>query len=162
MSIYSSKKPETSRVMAIDYGKAKVGLAMADMETKIAFAYNTLENNEKFLDNLIEIIKKEGIDKIIIGIPEYNLSNCHPELDSGPKNRKIGCRNKFGMTKCIEYEKLGQKLKEKINVEIEYQDEMFTTKMAEDKLKEKGIKNIKRFDDQEAAKIILQDWLDKT
>jgi len=36
---------------------------------------------------------------------------------------------------------------------------MFTTKIAETNLAEKGIKKIKKYDDQEAARIILQEWL---
>jgi RNase H-fold protein (predicted Holliday junction resolvase) len=46
-------------------------------------------------------------------------------------------------------------------MKIEYQEEMFTTKQAQRNLIEKGVKGIKKFDDQEAARIILQGWLDK-
>jgi len=38
---------------------------------------------------------------------------------------------------------------------------MFSTKMAQANLLEKGMKNVGKFDDQESAKIILQSWLDK-
>jgi len=46
-------------------------------------------------------------------------------------------------------------------MEVEYQNEMFTTKIAQANLMEKGIKSIKKYDDMEAARIILQSWLDK-
>jgi RNase H-fold protein (predicted Holliday junction resolvase) len=38
---------------------------------------------------------------------------------------------------------------------------MFTTKMAQENIKKRGEKNISKMDDQEAARIILQSWLDK-
>ena len=55
-----------SRYLGIDYGKSKVGLSLAENETKISFAYGTLENNKDFFSCLMEIIKKEKIDKVIV------------------------------------------------------------------------------------------------
>jgi putative holliday junction resolvase len=131
---------KTSHYLGMDYGKAKIGLAIADSETKIAFALKTLENNKDFLSELIKIIQEREITKIIIGIPAYiNEENAEYE---GKHLRKL--------------------IKSMIDIEVEYQNEMFTTKMAQDNLIEKGVKNIKDQDDQEAAKIILQSWLDKS
>lgn len=134
----SQKEPKTSQYLGIDFGRSKVGLAMADSETKIAFAHTTIDNDKDFLQKLTEIIQENNINKIIIGIPAYI--------------------NK----KSIEYEgeKLGKMIKEIVDIEIEYQNEMFTTKMAQQSLIEKGAKHIKSQDDQEAARIILQSWLD--
>jgi len=132
---------ETSQILGIDFGEAKVGLAMADTETKIAFVYATLKNGEKFLAELIEIIKKEDIKKIVIGIPAY----LHQE-----KERSAG-------------EKLGDSIRRILpEIPIEYQNEMFTTKSAQDNLRAKGVKNVGKYDDAEAAKIILQEWLEKS
>lgn len=140
-SIPQQNSPETSRILGIDYGKSKVGLAMAESETKIAFAYTTLENDKNFLQNLAEIIKKESINKIIIGVPAYINSE---------KTEYEG-------------EKLGKLVKNIFpEMEMEYQNEMFTTKMAQDNLIAKGVKGIKKYDDQEAARIILQEWLNKS
>jgi putative transcription antitermination factor YqgF len=98
-------------------------------------------NDKNLLENLMGIIEKENVSSVIIGIPSYI-------------NRED-----------VEYEgeKLGKLLHEAIpNLEVAYQDEMFTTKMAHDNLIERGMRNIKSQDDQEAAKIILQEWLDKS
>lgn len=139
MSICNQKEPNISHYLAIDFGKSKIGLAMADSEIKIAFVYATLKNDKDFLDNLEKIIKKEQIEKIIIGIPEYR------------NHEKIGYQGN----------KLADDIKKLLpEIEVEYQNEMFSTKSAQANLIEKGLKNIQRFDDQEAAKIILQDWLD--
>lgn len=123
----------------MDFGTAKVGLALADTETKIAYAHKTLKNDKDLLQKILEIIVRENVLKIIIGIPLYI-------------NRKeIICAG----------ERLGKIISKVAGVEVEYQNEMFTTKMAQANLIEKGAKGVKKYDDQEAARIILQSWLDK-
>lgn len=138
-SMTKIKNNYITRYLGIDYGKSKIGLALADSETRIAFAYKTLDNNKDFFQKLGKIIDQENVTEIIIGIPAYVSQS---EIKS-------------------EARKLGEKIKEIFKIGVEYQNEMFTTKMARGNLKEKGLKKIKRYDDQEAAKIILQDWLDR-
>jgi putative holliday junction resolvase len=133
------KKNEIKNFLAIDYGKSKVGLALADNETKIAFPYKTLDNDKNFFQELAEIITKRNISLVIIGLPSY-INKEKVEYES---------------------EKVGKIIKDKIGVEVEYQNEMFTTQMAQKNLIEKGVKGIKKYDDAEAARIILQSWLDK-
>ncbi len=131
---------ETSQILGIDFGESKVGLAMADTETRIAFVYATLKNDGNFLTDLAKIIEQERIETIAIGIPNY----LHHE-----KSKTGG-------------EKLGEMIRKAFpRVKIEYQNEMFTTKSAQDNLIAKGMRNIGKHDDAEAAKIILQSWLDK-
>lgn len=125
--------------LGIDYGKAKIGLAIADNETGLAFQYGTILNDNNFHKNLLNIIEKENISIVIIGTPGY--LNQEQEFYPGKK--------------------LGNFLKEKLKVKVKYQEEMLSTKEAERNLIEKGMKRIKKYDDQEAARIILQSWLDK-
>ena len=139
MSIQASKKANISHILGIDFGKAKIGLAIADSETRMAFQYATLENNRDFLQKLAEIIERENISRVIIGIASY--VNKESVIYPG--------------------ERLGNFLKEKLKISVEYQEEMFSTKLAQRNLIEKGVKGIKKYDDQEAARIILQSWLDK-
>jgi len=127
--------------LGIDWGRSRVGLSLADSETRIAFAYGTISNNNDFIDKLTKIIGKKRVDTVVIGIPSYI-------------NRKT-----------VEYdgEKLGKSLQNIIPaLRVEYQNEMFTTKIAQKRLIQGGIRNLKARDDEEAAKIILQEWLDKT
>ena len=144
MSIHPSKNLTTSHILGIDYGRSKVGLAIADSETRIASSYGTLDNNKNFLPKLAEIIEKEGISKVIIGIP------MEVRLPFGSRTSKS-----FAETK-----KIAKFLQNTLNIPFEYQNEMFTTQQAQRNIIEKGMKGIKRFDDQEAARIILQSWLD--
>jgi len=137
MSIASQNSAEISHILGIDFGQAKVGLAVADTETKIAFALSILENNNQLLDNLREIIQEKEIGKIVLGITKYG-------------NKEDPNKNNFG-----------KKLEENFKIPVELHNEMFTTKMAQNNLKESGAKNIGKIDDSESAKIILQSWLDR-
>lgn len=129
----------TKYFLGIDYGEAKVGLAIADSETRIAFAYGKLANDKNFYKNILAIIKKEKIGKVIIGIPS-RINRDETEYAG---------------------EKLGEYLKNVEKIPVEYQDEMYSTKIARENLKEKGMRDINRFDDEESARIILDSWLEK-
>ena len=124
--------------LGIDWGEAKIGLAIADEETRMAFCYDTLRREKNPLEKIIEIIKKENIKTVVIGVPSH--INREETVYAG--------------------EKLGDRIKNEAGVEVFYQDEMFTTKMAQANLIEKGVTRTGRFDDQEAARIILQSYLD--
>lgn len=125
--------------MGIDFGTSKIGLALADTETKMAYAYKTLRNDKDLLQKILEIIAQESVSKVIIGIPAY--INKEEVIYIG--------------------ERFGKIINKAAGIEVEYQNEMFTTKMAQANLIEKGMKGVKKYDDQEAARIILQSWLDK-
>jgi putative transcription antitermination factor YqgF len=113
-------------------------LALADGETRMAFTHKTLKNDKDLLRNIAEIVAKENVGKAIIGIPVYQN----------------------GETIEKEARQLGECIKNNLKIEVFYQNEMFTTKMAQANLIEKGVKGIKKYDDEEAARIILQEWLD--
>lgn len=129
---------EKSNYLGIDWGSSKIGVALAHDETQVALAYVTLENSKEFLSRLGEMIVLEHIGTVIIGVPSYI-------------NREE-----------VEYEgeKLGRLIQKHFSVRVEYQNEMFTTKMAQANLIERGEKGVSSHDDAEAARIILQEWLD--
>jgi len=132
-----------SHILGVDYGKAKIGLAIADSETRMAFVYGTIENNKELFGKLAEIIEKEGVTKVIVGVPGFRNQG-----DKG--NQEV-------------YRGFGEMLRKNLpDIEILFMEEMFTTKMAQDNLKEKGMRDVKRHDDEEAARIILQSWLDQS
>lgn len=124
--------------LGLDFGRAKIGLALADGETRMAFALGTLKNDQQFQEKLKKIIVEKNISKLIIGTTKH-------EKDLQSSEEKI---------------KFGKQLEETLGIPVEFFDEMFTTKMAHENLKMHGGKNIAQFDDQEAARIILQGWLD--
>ena len=138
MKSQEGNKAKVSHFLGIDYGASDVGLALADSETRIAFVYNTVKNDKYFFQKIAETVERENVETIIIGVPSHI-------------NRKD-----------VEYEmeRVGNILEKELKVKVCYQNEMFTTKMAQANLIEKGVKGIKKHDDEEAARIILQEWLD--
>lgn len=125
--------------LGIDWGASFIGVAYADRETRMAFPLPTLKNDRNFLATLDTILIEKNIGTIVIGIPSHA---------SRTKSEYEGAR-------------IGAMLERRHPVRVEYENEMFTTKMAEANLKERGAKRIARFDDAESARIILQEWLDK-
>ncbi len=126
--------------LGIDWGASYVGIAFSNAETRMAFALCALKNDGALLDRLGEQFKMREIGTAVIGIPSH-------------VNRREA---------IYEGERFGDALKKRFpSIVVVYQDEMFTTKMAEANLREHGIRNISRFDDQEAARIILQEWMDR-
>lgn len=125
--------------LGIDWGAAKIGIALAHSETGVALPYATLKNDADLLRRLEEIISSEDIGTLVIGVPSY-------------VGEKVGPSGG---------EKLGQSLQRLFPVTVAYQDEIFTTKMAHANLLERGMKMVSKHDDEEAARIILQEWLDK-
>ena len=59
------------RLLGIDYGMSKIGLAIADDDSKMAVPFKILKevDIDKQLELVLEIIKDENVDKVIIGLP---------------------------------------------------------------------------------------------
>ncbi len=132
------------KILSIDHGDKKTGLAISDKNEKLASRFLTVKN--KSSDNLIKEIKKiileKNISKIILGIP-------------------IGFKGESAQTQNIKG--FSAKLSDNIEIPIIEINEIFTSKMAEENLRKAGVKSeqIKKIIDQEAARIILQDYLNK-
>lgn len=133
----SSPLSETS-YLGIDWGEKKVGMAIADMETRMVFPVATLANDANLLKNISKLIVERNVRAVVIGIPSH-------------VNRET-----------VEYggETLGGKIEDALHVPVFYENEMFTTKLARQRLIERGVKrNLDAKDDMEAARIILEEWL---
>ncbi len=130
---------EGKNFLGIDWGATNVGIASAEEETRIAFAVGTFRNDRDLLGRIGAEIAARGIGTVVIGIPSY-------------VNRE---------EVVYEGEKLGAELAKISPVRVAYQNEMFTTKMAHANLKEQGLRHVARYDDAEAARIILQEWIDR-
>ena len=137
--------------LGIDWGASDIGIAYAEAETGIAFSLLTIKNDQQLLSRLGKLFSEHEIGTVVIGIPARIATR---SVADGPShvNREEA---------VYEGEKLGCAIREHFPVGVVYQDEMFTTKMAQANLKARGVKRISRFDDQEAARIILQEWLDR-
>lgn len=58
------------RFLGIDYGKKKVGLALSDGQLASPFKIIAIDNLKHGLNKILQVIKSEQIEKIVIGIPE--------------------------------------------------------------------------------------------
>ena len=66
------------RTLAIDYGSRRVGLALSDQNAKLATPYDVLQisSPKQATDLILAIIKKEGIERLVIGLP-INMDDTH-------------------------------------------------------------------------------------
>ena len=133
-----------NRVLAIDYGDVRIGLAMSDLMQIIAKPYKTIKNTDQndVFSQLENIIKKNNIGKIIEGLP-ITLKGEHSEQTN----------------KVLSFVK---ELKLCIKIDIDTYDERLSSFQAKKSLIYQGVKtgHNKEQIDQTAAAIFLQGYLD--
>jgi putative Holliday junction resolvase len=133
-----------ARILAIDYGKKRSGIAVTDPMQIIAHPLDTIDTKIliKFLENYIPA---EDVIEIVIGYPKH-LDNTDADIVPEIKNLAKKIAKKFP----------------KIN--IEFYDERYTSKRAMQSMIQAGIKKKDRRKkgniDKIAATIILQDYLE--
>ena len=133
------------KIMAIDYGDARTGIAFSDILGMLASPYQVIKESyqPKLVTKLVEIIDKEKPAKVVIGLQR--------NMDGTYGFRCDNCRS------------LANALKEKVNIDIDFEDERLTTVMAHDILSSNNVRGQKRKNvvDAVSAVMILQSYLDK-
>ena len=72
--------PQTvKKILGIDYGTKRIGLALAFVDSKVAVPFGILKNQDKkfIWQKINKIIKQESIDLIVVGMPLALSSNRH-------------------------------------------------------------------------------------
>ena len=132
------------RLLAIDYGARRVGLALSDPLKMIASPYRTIikKNNTILIEEIERIIAAEDVELTIIGLPLGM---------AGQKTKQ---------TKKVE--EFVEKLTDR-GIIIKYEDERWSSVAAKRSMKEQNIKSGYNKDlvDQTAAAIFLQQYLDR-
>lgn len=133
-----------SRILAIDYGRKRTGIAVTDTMQIIAGGLTTVATNELF-DFILEYIRKEPVERIIIGLPRQ-MNN---EVSESMQYIRPFINN----------------LRKKIpDMTIELVDERFTSVLAHRTMLEAGLKKKDRQNkslvDEISATIILQTYLE--
>lgn len=61
----------STKILAMDYGRAKFGLALADVDARIAAPFATLVriNRNEDMRRLRELVRDEKVEKIVVGLP---------------------------------------------------------------------------------------------
>lgn len=133
------------KIIALDIGTVRIGIATSDIMEIIASAYEVYRRKNLDIDvkYIAELVSKLDAGEIVIGLPL--------KLD-GTEGQSVEMAKNFG-----------EKLSELVSVPIVYQDERLSTVSAERILIESGVRREKRKDkiDSVAATIILQTYLDK-
>ncbi len=125
------------KYLGIDYGRKRIGFAISDEEGRIAFPRMqlTIYNLQHTTKIISDIIKKEDVEKVVVGLP----------VTFGGKES----------AQTAEARAFGEKLQKAIQLPVEFENEVLTTKMAV----RGGVAKSKV--DASSAAIILQSYLDK-
>ena len=75
------------KLMAIDYGMKRVGVASTDESGSFALPRKTLPNDEKLLENIVRFKREEGIEKVIIGESKNYKGGSNPIMKEIEKFR---------------------------------------------------------------------------
>jgi len=134
-----------NRILAIDYGDKKVGLALSDPMKIIAKPYKTIINNSKesLLSDIIQIIHLKDVNEIVVGLPK-TLKNTYSEQTYKVKD-------------FIDY------ITSSLDINVVIVDERLSSIEAKRSLINQGIKtgHNKKDVDMTAAALFLQNYLDK-
>ena len=131
------------KLLGIDFGLSRIGIAVGTTESGIAFPRQILQRQGHFMEIIATLVKDEAIDAIVVGMPL----------------KRDGSRGDI----FAELDDFVDELRELTGKEVILYDERYTSKLAEHRLSKGGmkLKDQKDIADSIAAQIILQEWLDE-
>jgi len=161
VTIIAKEQKATGRrsIISVDYGRVRIGLAIADVETRMAQPLDTLErvNRNEDMRRLRELVREHGVKQIVVGLP-LRLDGTLGEM-------------------ADEAERFAQRVRKQIGVPVEMVDERLTSWEAERLLEEvqgrfireekrPGAKKARKDHgkmtvDAVAAAVILKEYLEK-
>lgn len=129
--------------LGIDFGRARIGLAISDELRFLAHPLVTIPANKDSVKRIAEIVRERKIDKVVIGIPRHM---------SGEIGQSANEALEFAV-----------KLRDELPCPVETWDERLTTIAANRALSDAGKKTrqTRNIVDQVAAQMILQGYLDR-
>ena len=132
-----------ARILSIDYGKKRTGLAVSDPLQLIAGGLATVATHELW-DYLVQYVAREPVERIVIG---------EPRQPNGQLSENLARVQQF----------VNRWRKQRPDIPIEYYDERFTSVLAHQAMLAGGLKKKARQDkalvDEISATIILEDYL---
>lgn len=133
------------RILGIDYGDRRLGMAIGDTEIAVATGLPTLERPSPaadVLEPLRRICREQGVQRIVVGVP-INM------------DASLGERARLS-------QKFAERLQDALSIEVETWDERLTTRQADRAMLEGDLSRKKRKArvDRIAAQLLLQSYLD--
>jgi len=133
------------RILGIDLGTKRIGLALSDPTGTIATPLGKIsfKDEPKFLAEIEKIVKEKEISEIVVGYP------LRAKGEKGPE--------------AVRAEQLAEKLKAGLGLPVHLCDERLTTWEAEQALRESDLSREQRKEvrDQVAAALILKSFLEQ-
>lgn len=134
----------SGRVLGVDYGARRVGLALSDPLGMLAGGAGVWERTRDLAERLAALVRREGVVSIVVGLP------LGPDGERGAKAREIG--------------DFIRSLERLVTVPVQTWDESFSSVRAQELHREAGMKRKSRRQkgrvDEMAARLILQEFLD--
>jgi putative Holliday junction resolvase len=132
-----------NRILGLDFGRARIGVAISDELQMLAHPLETIPANEEPASRVAEIVREKQVDHVVAGIPRQ-------------MNGQIG-------TAATEVLEFVEKLRAVLPCPVVTWDERLTTVAAHRALRDAGKKtrDTRGYVDQVAAQMILQTYLDR-
>jgi putative Holliday junction resolvase len=134
-----------SRILAVDLGSKRIGLAMTDPLRMIASPYKTLNyrSDKQLVADILAVVESNAVETVVIGLP---LNENSTESAGSARSREFAAKlNRSGVDTVL-------------------WDERYTSRDAEESLRRCGLDRKRALDkiDSIAASYILEDYLQET
>ena len=131
------------RILGIDLGRARIGVAVSDELGLLAHPLETVPAGKNAPRRIAELVREKDAERVIVGLPRH-------------MNGSAG----EGAADTLAFV---EKLRALLSCEVETWDERLTTTAANRALRESGrtSRNSRQIVDQVAAQMILQGYLDR-
>lgn len=136
-----------TRVLAIDYGTKRIGIAISDELRMLASPRGTIVSGPKAIEEIVALVRREKVGAVILGVPRTH-SNTHSAMTAEVlrfHDKLLAALQPLGIT-------------------LEKRDERLTSLIAETNIRSRELPKQKReqkyLRDEEAARILLQEYLD--
>jgi len=137
------------KILAIDYGNTSIGMAVCDENRLMAFGRGVLKNkkHQEILEKIAELARNEGVKLLLVGLP---LGKNGEETLQTAKIREFAGQL------------IAEIKKRKIDLDMEFIDESFSTYEANRLLEKIGVKprDRKMTEDEMAAIVLVQRYID--
>src|SRR5207302_4657672 len=135
-------RPAMNPILALDFGRARIGAAISDELQLMAHPLETIPANEQASSRVAEIVREKKVDHVVAGLPKR-------------LNGQIG----LAATEVLQFV---EKLRAILPCHVVTWDERLTTAAANRALRDAGKKtrHTRGYVDQVAAQMILQSYLD--
>ncbi|MBR2638014.1 MAG: Holliday junction resolvase RuvX [Bacteroidaceae bacterium] len=132
-----------ARILAVDYGKRRTGLAVTDELQLIAGGLATVETTT-VIQYILDYMKREPVELIVVGLPKQMNNQLSENM--------------------LRIEPFVNRLRKLVDVPVEYYDERFTSVLAHQAILQSGIGKMARRNkelvDEISATIILQSFME--